>query len=44
MEQNEFRKFATKHMNMNSLSLDKYMSEVTMGGGYISPSILEERQ
>ena len=45
MEQNEFRKFATKHMNMNSLSLDKYMSEVTMrGGGFISPSILEERQ
>ncbi len=44
MEQNEFRKFATKHLNMNALSLDKYMSEVTMNGGYISPSILEERQ
>jgi ATP-dependent Clp protease protease subunit len=44
MEQNEFRKYATKHLNMNGLSLDKYMSEVTMNGGYISPSILEERQ
>ena len=29
---------------MNGLSLNKYMSEVTMNGGYISPSILEERQ
>ncbi|HQB68669.1 MAG TPA: ATP-dependent Clp endopeptidase proteolytic subunit ClpP [Paludibacteraceae bacterium] len=44
MEQNEFRKFATKHLNMNGLALDKYMSEVSMHGGYISPSILEERQ
>ena len=41
----EFRKFATKHLNMNGLALDKYVSSVNMqGGGYISPSILEERQ
>ena len=41
----EFRKFATKHLNMNGLVLDKYVSSVNMqGGGYISPSILEERQ
>ncbi len=40
----EFRKFATKHLNMNGLSLDKYVSSVNMQGGYISPSILEERQ
>lgn len=41
----EFRKFATKHLNMNGLAIDKYVSSVNMqGGGYISPSILEERQ
>ncbi|MGN0187706.1 MAG: ATP-dependent Clp endopeptidase proteolytic subunit ClpP [Paludibacteraceae bacterium] len=40
----EFRKFATKHLNMNGLALDKYVSSVNMQGGYISPSILEERQ
>ena len=41
----EFRKFATKQLNMNGLALDKYVSSVNMqGGGYISPSILEERQ
>ena len=41
----EFRKFAPKHLNMNGLALDKYVSSVNMqGGGYISPSILEERQ
>ena len=41
----EFRKFATKNLNMNGLALDKYVSSVNMqGGGYISPSILEERQ
>lgn len=40
----EFRKFATKHLNMNGLALDKYVSQVNMSGGYVSPSILEERQ
>lgn len=45
MEHNEFRKYATKHLNMNGLSLDNYISQVNMrGDGYISPSILEERQ
>ncbi len=45
MEHNEFRKYATKHLNMNGLSLDSYISQVNMrGDGYISPSILEERQ
>lgn len=45
MAHNEFRKYATKHLNMNGLSLDNYMSQVNMrGDGYISPSILEERQ
>lgn len=43
MNNNEFRKFAVKHLNMNGLSLDQYMSDVKMEG-YVSPSILEERQ
>ena len=41
MKENEFKKFATKHLNMNGLALDKYMS---ISNSYISPSILEERQ
>lgn len=41
MDQNEFRKYATKHLGMNGLALDKY-AEIT--SNYISPSILEERQ
>ena len=40
----EFSKFATKHLNMNGLALDQYRSKISMEGGYISPSILEERQ
>ncbi|MDR1653052.1 MAG: ATP-dependent Clp endopeptidase proteolytic subunit ClpP [Prevotellaceae bacterium] len=43
MNNNDFRKYATKHLNMNGLSLDQYISGQN-GGGYISPSILEERQ
>lgn len=41
MNQNEFRKYATKHLGMNGMALDKYM-DIT--SNYISPSILEERQ
>ncbi len=41
MNQNEFRKYATKHHGMNGLALDQYMS---ITSSYISPSILEERQ
>ncbi|MDR2840002.1 MAG: ATP-dependent Clp endopeptidase proteolytic subunit ClpP [Paludibacter sp.] len=37
----DFRKYATKHLGMNGLSLDKYAQ---MSDNYISPSILEERQ
>lgn len=39
--QNEFRKYATMHRGISSLSLDRYNSQVT---GYISPTIIEERQ
>jgi ATP-dependent Clp protease, protease subunit len=41
MNNNEFRKYATKHLGMNGLALDKY---VDVTSNYISPSILEERQ
>lgn len=37
----EFRKFATQHMGVSSLSLDKYTS---ISNSYISPTIIEERQ
>ena len=42
MNNNDFRKYATKHLGMNGLSLDEYFK--VMNNGYISPSILEERQ
>jgi len=42
MNTNEFKKYATKHLGMNSLALDKY-TDIT-SNYYISPSILEERQ
>ena len=38
---NEFRKYATKHLGMNGLALDQYM-DIT--NSYISPTIIEERQ
>lgn len=38
---NDFRKYATKHLGMNGLSLDQY-ARVT--NSYISPTILEERR
>lgn len=38
---NEFRKFATMHLNMNGNALDQYMR---VNSSYISPTIIEERQ
>lgn len=38
---NEFRKYATKHLGMNSNVLDSY---VKITSSYISPTIIEERQ
>ncbi len=38
---NDFRKFATGHLGMNGLALDKYTDIVS---SYISPTIIEERQ
>ncbi len=41
MKNNEFHKYATKHLGMSSLALESYMN---ISSNYISPSILEERQ
>jgi len=38
---NEFRKYATKHEGISSLTLDRFSSAY---GNYISPTIIEERQ
>jgi len=38
---NEFRKYATQHLGINSLSLNRYQSTFQ---SYISPTIIEERQ
>src|SRR5678816_2907497 len=38
----EFRKYATKHMGINSLTVDSVVS--TVRADYISPTIIEERQ
>jgi ATP-dependent Clp protease, protease subunit len=38
----EFRKYATKHMGINSLTVDNVIS--TVRADYISPTIIEERQ
>lgn len=42
MNNKDFRNYATKHLGMNGLTLDQYVSSVY--NNYISPTILEERQ
>jgi len=39
--QDDFRKYATKHLGINSLALDEY---ARVYNNYISPTIIEERQ
>jgi len=41
---NDFRKYAVKHLGMSGSRLDSYMNITSQGGGYISPTIIEERQ
>src|SRR5574344_862335 len=41
--QDDFKKYATKHLGMSSTRLESYM-KITSQGGYISPTIIEERQ
>lgn len=46
MQTNDFKLFASKHMGINSLALDKYITSVNsdIKASYISPTIIEERQ
>ena len=39
---NEFKKYAVKHLGMNSSQLESYINITSQG--YISPTIIEERQ
>ncbi|MDR3261141.1 MAG: ATP-dependent Clp endopeptidase proteolytic subunit ClpP [Tannerella sp.] len=39
---NEFKKYATKHLGMNSTALESYMNITS--SSWISPTIIEERQ
>ncbi len=41
--QNDFRKYAVKHLGMSGNRLDGYAKAIT-ANGYISPTIIEERQ
>jgi ATP-dependent Clp protease protease subunit len=41
---NEFNKYATKHMGINAMTLSNYQSVINNQGGYINPTIIEERQ
>jgi ATP-dependent Clp protease protease subunit len=41
MDINEFKKYATQHLGMNSNTLDSYLN---IQSNYISPTIIEERQ
>ncbi|MGB3075764.1 MAG: ATP-dependent Clp endopeptidase proteolytic subunit ClpP [Chitinophagales bacterium] len=40
----EFIQYATKHHRINSLAVDQYIHSATRSEGYISPTIIEERQ
>ena len=41
---NEFQKYATKHLGISPMGLEKYISQINNSGGYISPTVIEERQ
>ena len=41
ISKDEFKKYATKHLGINSMSLERYAS---VYNNYISPTIIEERQ
>lgn len=41
----DFRNYAVKHLGMNGLAIDQYMSSISpVSASYISPTIIEERQ
>ncbi len=41
---NEFQKYATRHLGINPLGLEQYISKINNQSGYISPTVIEERQ
>lgn len=43
-ERDEFRKYAVKHLGMSGTAIDSYMNITSQSSGYISPTIIEERQ
>lgn len=43
-DQNEFKKYATKHVGISSLTYDNYVSAITPGIRNLTPNIIEERQ
>jgi ATP-dependent Clp protease protease subunit len=43
-DQNEFKKYAVKHMGVSSLTLDNYMSAISRVPTNMTPNIIEERQ
>ncbi|HAV29879.1 MAG TPA: ATP-dependent Clp protease proteolytic subunit, partial [Saprospirales bacterium] len=40
----EFRKYATKHLNMSGMHLDKYMGATVPDINGFTPQVIEERQ
>ncbi len=42
--QDEFKKYATKHLNMNSMHLEKYMKTSAPNIHAFTPQVIEERQ
>lgn len=46
MQSNDFRNYASKHLGINGLAVDRYISSVNsdIKASYISPTIIEERQ
>ena len=44
IDQNEFKKYAVKHMGISSLTLDNYMSAISRVPTNMTPNIIEERQ
>ena len=43
-DHNEFKKYATKHHNMSSMHLEKYMDTVSTRIDAFTPAVIEERQ
>jgi len=43
-QQDDFRKYATRHMGISSMTLDRFTSQYNTSNSYISPTIIEERQ